>query len=124
MGTVQSQDDSESEDVKSPADIGLEINELEVTVSINDFTLLNIKPEHESISYLGLIDYWEIDWNYSGKEFTIGYYSCRKIKDKKVVNFVSKSASHSYKKIGEYTIVITIVDVQGNSYQNRHKVKL
>ncbi|MHA2347605.1 MAG: DNA methyltransferase, partial [Candidatus Hodarchaeales archaeon] len=77
--------------MKASADIGINIDELKVKVTINNVVLHDLKSEYNSIKYLGLIDYWEIDWNFSGKDFMIDWYSYREIKEKKVIKFVSKS---------------------------------
>ena len=113
-----------SDKLKAIIDIGIDINELKVEISIKNFISPDFKPKYKSLAYLGMIDYWEIDWNYTEEEFKIDWYSYRKIKEKKVIKFVSKSVSHTYERMGDYLLVVNIVDIFGNFYQQKQLIKL
>lgn len=57
-----------------------------------------------------LIDYWAIDWDYKGDTFHNQWQSFRLKKNPKV----DYEAKHKYGEIGEYRIMVKVVDVFGN----------
>lgn len=127
FSVIISQKETAMDGMNAKSNIKINIDGLKVTVTINNYVLPSIKPEYKSIPYLGLIDYWEIDWNHSGKNgnsFMINWYSYREIKEKIVRNFVSKSVSHTYQRKGKYKVVVNIIDILGNFFQEKHVIKL
>ncbi len=75
-------------------------------------------------SYVDLIDYWEIDWNYNGSIAIISWYSKRLIEKKVVVSSVDSYNSHNYSSPGSYRIFVNIVDIFGNSAQRVFKIQI
>ncbi|MHA1976837.1 MAG: DNA methyltransferase [Candidatus Hodarchaeales archaeon] len=80
--------------------------------------------ELEIYSYDDLIDYWEVDWNYNKSMATIGWYSHRKIKGKRVEKGISLSASHEYSQSGKAIVWVRVVDIFGNSSKKTIRIEL
>lgn len=67
-----------------------------------------------------LIDYWAIDWDYKGDTFHNQWQSFRTKKNPKV----EYEAHHKYEEVGEYQIMVKVVDVFGNDTNKVLKVKI
>lgn len=104
--------------VKFPEVAYLEIEEKikgkEVVLKITDFQL---SPTADLAEIAGkvkdsreLIDYWAIDWDYKGDTFHNQWQSFRLKKTPKV----DYEAKHKYEEVGEYRIMVKVVDVFGN----------
>lgn len=109
------------------ASIEIEPNANEVTIKIADFKINDTfyleKSKMDKItSFVDLIDYWAIDWNYNGEIFRNNWCSFRELSRRKVKFGITNTASHTYSKAGEYTILINIVDILGNDITERAKV--
>ena len=63
-----------------------------------------------------LIDFWAIDWEFDeDKLFRAHDYSFRKIgSGRKIIESAATQIDHQYEKPGNYTIVLTVVDIFGN----------
>jgi len=74
------------------------------------------KIDLNEIDSLDLIDFWAIDWNYDEKKlFQARDYSFRQIgSGRKVVKSAKTKIEHQYEEAGDYTIVLTVVDIFGN----------
>ena len=96
----------------------------EVTLKITDFQLPSITDLAEIASKVKdskeLIDYWAIDWDYKGNTFHNQWQSFRTKKNPKV----DYKARHKYKKLGEYNIMVKVMDVFGNNTSKVSKVKI
>ncbi|MHA2176459.1 MAG: DNA methyltransferase [Candidatus Hodarchaeales archaeon] len=75
-------------------------------------------------SYVDLIDYWEIDWNFNGLTAIISWYSMRLIEKKVVLSSVDSYNTHNYSSSGSYSIFVNIVDIFGNSAQRVFKIQI
>lgn len=104
--------------VKFPEVAYLEIEEKikgkEVVLKITDFQL---SPTADLAEIAGkvkdsreLIDYWAIDWDYKGDTFHNQWQSFRLKKTPKV----DYEARHKYEDVGDYRIMVKVVDVFGN----------
>jgi len=67
-----------------------------------------------------LIDYWAIDWDYKGDTFHNQWQSFRVKKNPKV----DYEAKHKYDEVGEYQIMVKVVDVFGNDTNKILKVEM
>lgn len=67
-----------------------------------------------------LIDYWAIDWDYKGDTFHNQWQSFRVKKNPKV----DYEAKHKYDEVGEYQIMVKVVDVFGNDTNKILKVRV
>lgn len=91
-----------------------------VNIQFENFTseyhtnLYNI--EMDNINPLDLIDFWAIDWDYNENIlFQADSYSYRKIgTGRSIAKSVERTISHSYSQPGNYTVVLTVVDIFGN----------
>ena len=98
------------------------INGNEVTLKISDFQLSPTAELAEIASKVKdsreLIDYWAIDWNYKGDTFHNQWQSFRMKKNPRV----DYQSTHKYEDIGNYEIMIKVVDVFGNDTNKVLKV--
>ncbi|MGH7598837.1 MAG: DNA methyltransferase [bacterium] len=85
-----------------------------VTLKLKDFI-----PPHDDVPqevvkaithWSQWIDYWAVDWNYKGDTFHNEWQSYR---TRKGNDFVLET-THSYEKLGTYSIVIKVIDILGN----------
>jgi len=67
-----------------------------------------------------LIDYWAIDWDYKGDTFHNQWQSFRIKKNPRV----DYQAIHKYSDVGEYEIMVKVVDVFGNDTNKILKVEI
>jgi len=106
-------------------DILTNVKENEVTVSILDYTnKIQMSELIETYSYIDLIDYWEIDWNYNGSVAIISWFSKRLIERKVVLSSVDAFTTHSYSTLGSYRIYVNVVDIFGNCVQRIFKIHI
>jgi adenine-specific DNA-methyltransferase len=66
------------------------------------------------------VDYWAVDWDFKGDTFHNQWqtYRTRKNPD------LQKSASHVYEAVGEYTVVVKVIDILGNDTTKTLKIKV
>lgn len=99
------------------------INGNEVTLKINDFQLSPTAELAEIASKVKdsreLIDYWAIDWDYKEDTFHNQWQSFRVKKNPRV----DYQARHKYEDVGNYEIMIKVVDVFGNDTNKFLKVR-
>lgn len=86
----------------------------EVSVTLNDFI---IPPDDVPEDIRGKIthwsqwiDYWAVDWNFSGDTFHNEWQSYRTKKEPKI----DLTAINQYKEQGKYTILVKVIDILGN----------
>jgi adenine-specific DNA-methyltransferase len=95
-------------------EIETKIKGKEVALKITDFQLPPTADLAEIASRIKdsreLIDYWAIDWDYKGDTFHNQWQSFRLKKTPKV----DYEAKHKYEEVGEYRIMVKVVDVFGN----------
>jgi len=95
-----------------------------VVLKITDFQLSPTAELAEIASKVKdsreLIDYWAIDWDYKGDTFHNQWQSFRVKKNPKV----DYEATHKYDELGEYQIMVKVVDVFGNDTNKVLKVEL
>jgi len=95
-------------------EIESKINGNEVTLKINDFQLSPTAELAEIASKVKdsreLIDYWAIDWDYKEDTFHNQWQSFRVKKNPRV----DYQARHKYEDVGNYEIMVKVVDVFGN----------
>ena len=105
-------------------EIEKEINEKEVKLKITDFQLLPTQELAEIADKIKdsreLIDYWAIDWDYKGDTFHNQWQSFRR-KQEPRVEYVAK---HRYEELGEYTIMVKVIDVFGTDTNKMLKVRI
>ena len=105
-------------------EIETEIRETELSLMITDFQLSPTAELAEIASKVNdsrkLIDYWAIDWDYKGDTFHNQWQSFRMKKNPKV----DYEAKHKYEELGEYQIMVKVVDVFGNDANKVLKVKI
>jgi adenine-specific DNA-methyltransferase len=114
--------------VKFPEVAYLEIetktNGNEVLLKITDFQLAPTAELAEIANKVKdsreLIDYWAIDWNYKGDTFHNQWQSFRVKKNPKV----DYEAKHKYEDVGEYQIMVKVIDVFGNDTNKVLKVRI
>jgi len=96
----------------------------EITLKITDFQLSPTAELAEIASKVKdsryLIDYWAIDWDYKGDTFHNQWQSFRLKKNPKV----DYEATHKYDELGEYQIMVKVVDVFGNDTNKVLKVRV
>jgi DNA modification methylase len=66
------------------------------------------------------IDYWSVDWNNKGDAFHNEWQAYRTRKD----NTLSLETSHVYSELGEYTVVVKVIDILGNDTTKTVKLKV
>ncbi len=100
------------------------VNGNEVALTITDFQLPPTAELAEIANKVGdpreLIDYWAIDWDYKGDTFHNQWQSFRVKKNPKV----DYEAKHKYDGVGEYQIMVKVVDVFGNDTNKVLKVEI
>ena len=105
-------------------EIESKINGNEVTLKINDFQLSPTAELAEIANKVKdsreLIDYWAIDWKYKGDTFHNQWQSFRMKKNPRV----EYQSTHKYEDIGNYEIMIKVVDVFGNDTNKILKVEI
>ena len=96
----------------------------EVSLKITDFQLSPTAELAEIASKVKdsreLIDYWAIDWKYKGDTFHNQWQSFRMKKNPRV----EYQSTHKYEDIGNYEIMIKVVDVFGNDTNKILKVEI
>jgi len=105
-------------------EIESKLNRKELILKIVDFQLSPTAELAEIASKVKdsreLIDYWAIDWDYKGDTFHNQWQSFRVKKNPRV----DYQAIHKYDDIGEYEIMVKVVDVFGNDTNKITKVKI
>jgi len=105
-------------------EIESKLNGKEIILKIVDFQLSPTAELAEIASKVKdsreLIDYWAIDWDYKGDTFHNQWQSFRVKKNPKVDYY----ATHKYEELGEYQIMVKVVDVFGNDTNKVLKVKI
>ena len=96
----------------------------EVTLKITDFQIPPTAELAEIASKVKdpreLIDYWAIDWDYKGDTFHNQWQSFRTKKNPRV----DYEAKHKYDEMGEFQIMVKVVDVFGNDTNKILKVSI
>ena len=96
-----------------------------LTISLKDSVYNGkISEMKEVYSYMDLIDYWEVDWDYNDSTANICWYSKRLIKRKMVLRSVDSYTKHVYNSPGAYKIFVNIVDIFGNCAQSIFKIQI
>jgi len=85
-------------------------------ILLNDFVIPNLdlvpKEVRDKVKkWSDFIDYWSVDWNYSGDTFHNMWQAYRTKKDRKLV---LETDPYQYKKKGEYKIMVKVIDIFGN----------
>jgi len=105
-------------------EIESKLNGKEIILKIVDFQLSPTAELAEIASKVKdsreLIDYWAIDWDYKGDTFHNQWQSFRVKKNPKVDYY----ATHKYEELGEYQIMVKVIDVFGNDTNKVLKVKI
>ena len=105
-------------------EIEKEVDGKEVKLKITDFQLLPTQELAEIADKIKdsreLIDYWAIDWDYKGDTFHNQWQSFRR-KQEPRVEYVAK---HRYEELGEYTIMVKVIDVFGTDTNKVLKVRI
>lgn len=105
-------------------EIETKVNGNEVMLKITDFQIPPTAELAEIASKVKdsreLIDYWAIDWDYKGDTFHNQWQSFRVKKNLKV----DYEAKHRYENVGEYQIMVKVVDVFGNDTNKVIKLEL
>jgi len=100
------------------------VNRNEVTLKITDFQLSPTAELAEIANKVKdsreLIDYWAIDWDYKEDTFHNQWQSFRVKKNPRV----DYQAIHKYEDVGNYEIMIKVVDVFGNDTNKILKVRI
>jgi adenine-specific DNA-methyltransferase len=98
------------------------VNRNEVTLKIADFQLSPTAELAEIASKVKdsreLIDYWAIDWDYKEDTFHNQWQSFRVKKNPRV----DYQAIHKYEEVGDYQVMVKVVDVFGNDTNKVLKV--
>lgn len=93
-----------------------------VTLTLSDFTMpLDGVPDKvkEAVSHWSQwIDYWAVDWDYRNDTFNNQWQSYRTRQDPQL----QRTIAHTYESIGEYTIVVKVIDILGNDTTRRLEV--
>lgn len=104
--------------------VDIEKQGMEVTVKLTDFV---IPPQdvpadvQKAITHWSQwIDYWAIDWDYKNDTFHNQWQSYRTRKNPKI----ELEASHTYQSLGEYQVVVKVIDILGNDTTKLVKVKV
>jgi len=105
-------------------EIEKEVKGNEIILKITDFQLLPTQELAEIADKIKdsreLIDYWAIDWDYKGDTFHNQWQSFRR-KQEPRVEYVAK---HRYEELGEYTIMVKVIDVFGTDTNKVLKVRI
>ena len=105
-------------------EIETEVKEKKVSLKVADFQLPPTAELAEIASKVKdsreLIDYWAIDWDYKGDTFHNQWQSFRVKKSPRV----DYEARHSYTELGEYQIMVKVVDVFGNDTNKLLELKI
>ncbi|MEM4347894.1 MAG: site-specific DNA-methyltransferase [Candidatus Altiarchaeota archaeon] len=95
-----------------------------VTIKITDFQvppsdwLDEIKDSIKK--YSDLIDYWAIDWDYKGDTFHNQWQTYRTKKEPKI----EVEATKTYESVGEYQIMVKVIDIFGNDTNKIIEVRI
>jgi len=105
-------------------EIESKVNGYEAILKITDFQLSPTAELAEIASKVKdsreLIDYWAVDWDYKNDTFHNQWQSFRVKKNPRV----DYQAIHKYEDVGNYEIMIKVVDVFGNDTNKIIKVKI
>ena len=106
-------------------DIVTEKKEKQVTITLKDSIYGVETSELKKVdSYVDLIYYWELDWNYNDTTANICWYSKRLIEKKVVLCSVISYKTHNYLSPGSYRIFVNIVDIFGKCAQRIFKIQI
>lgn len=86
------------------------------TVRIDGFRIPGFQSFPDKVKNLAktwsdLIDQWSVDWNWNGETFTHSWTAYRTRRNMEL-SFTSKP--HIYKKVGDYKVMVRVVDVFGD----------
>lgn len=104
--------------------VSIKKNNLSVKATLKDFSFPNeeLLPKGCKIDidkWSDYIDYWAIDWNFRKDVFNLKWASFR-TRNKRSLSLTSDE--HTYKKPGQYRIMIMVIDVFGNTMHKVSKV--
>ena len=97
-----------------------------IMVSLRDFVIPNTELIPEEIrskikKWSDYIDYWAIDWDFQNDTFMNGWVTYRTRKDR---TLALKSDTHTYEKLGKYTVMVKVVDIFGNDTSQAFEVEV
>ncbi|MHA2387933.1 MAG: DNA methyltransferase [Candidatus Hodarchaeales archaeon] len=119
--------DSEEEDIFN-FDIKIEKHPLtqgnKIVLTLINMQYSSSMHELQNYSFIDIIDYWEIDWDYDKSVAAIDWCSNRQIKRKKIESSVTVSVHHEYSEFREFNIWVNIVDIFGNSSHKTIQIDL
>jgi adenine-specific DNA-methyltransferase len=105
-------------------DVGVHRSGKRVTLSIDDFVipLDDIPAEIEkAVSHWSQwIDYWAVDWDNKDDTFHNEWQAYRTRESKNL----ALSTGHEYTELGDYTVVVKVIDILGNDTTKTLNVKV
>ncbi len=98
--------------------VDVKIKKQQVKIGLVDYIIkpnsLKTKTPQNKRNVSDLIDYWAIDWDYRNKVFHNRWCSYREFTRRRVKSRIKLGAEHEYQKLGDYEVLIKVVDVGGN----------
>ena len=104
--------------------VGVTQSSHQVTLTIEDFVIpLDDVPadvQQDVAHWSQWVDYWAVDWDNKSDTFHNEWQSYRTRKDPKL----ELSCSHQYDAVGEYVVVVKVIDILGNDTTKAILVKV
>jgi adenine-specific DNA-methyltransferase len=104
--------------------VDTKIKKRELTLTLSDFVipLDDVPAEVRSAikHWSQMVDYWAVDWDFKEDTFHNQWQSYRTRKNPKL----GLSAKHEYSSVGEYDVVVKVIDILGNDTTKMLTVKV
>jgi adenine-specific DNA-methyltransferase len=99
---------------------------LTVAVELTEFVIPNTELIPEDVrqkvrKWSDYIDYWAVDWDFQNDTFMQGWVTYRTRQDR---TLALSSEPHSYPKVGQYRIVVKVIDIFGNDTSQAFDVEV
>ena len=107
-------------------DIDPKVEDRKVTVAIDRFVLANPEyiPDEVKSSlkdFSSYIDYWAVDFDYKGNGDA--FHNVRQEYRTREHKNLNTKISYEYDKVGEYDILVKVVDILGNDTTKKLQIK-
>jgi adenine-specific DNA-methyltransferase len=104
--------------------VKIQTNGLEVKVKLSDLVIppqdVPAEVQKAITHWSQWVDYWAIDWDYKSDTFHNQWQSYRARKNPKI----DLEASHAYEALGEYHVMVKVIDILGNDTTKLTTVKV
>jgi adenine-specific DNA-methyltransferase len=99
---------------------------LTAQVALKDFVIPNTELIPEEVrskvkKWSDYIDYWAVDWDFRNDTFMQGWVAYRTRRERKLP---LASDQHTYEKLGQYRILVKVIDIFGNDTSQAFDVEV